>query len=296
MYHIYLYTPLYKNWNFIPHIIEHSVFWKVSENNFFKYKSIDAWCYIYHSYFILNTNEKKELNDFIKQILSTISKETIKYEHKVIKEESKNKNYSQKLIWKIGKILYWNTFKYSNSDKIIYSKIQKYHEKYYVKNNIIILENNTKFYEKKLNSNLDLYKKIEIKIWMDKDTVYIFKHWIVELYIISLLSDLIDNYINFWLRYQEYKYNTSSYETIYWDFEDYIYLAITPKMINNVKKINSNFIKNYINYSLSKKTYIEDKDFDGSCMVKYWYTLSNKQKKEILNNLNKYYTKLILLL
>lgn len=296
MFHIYIKTPLFNNSQYVSHLVEHCVWWKISENDYFKYEWIDAWCSTYYSYYILNTNSKKELNDFIDRILLPILKETIKYEHKVLKEESKNNNYSQKLTQKIWKLLYWKTFTYAKTWKMIYSTVQEYHQKYYTKNNIIILENEEKYFNEKIIENLNIYKKFDIKIGEDKDNAFVFKHWIVELFIISLLSELFDHYIKFKLRYIDKQYDTSSFETIYWDYEDYIYFAITPSTIDNIKNINSIFIDNYIKNNLKNKTYLNDKDFDGSCMVKYWYTLSNEQKKELLNNLQEYYYKFILII
>lgn len=293
MFHIYIATPTYNNSNYTAHIIEHCVFGKIDQDNFFQAEIITEWTSTYYTYYILDSDNKDDLELFIQQITKEIPNSLINYEHEVLKKECENNNYNQKLIQKIWQSLYWNNFKYTKSWRKIYSQIKNYHQYYYTREKIIVLENDTKYFDWEITPAINIIKKIKLKIWSDKDTVYIIKHWITELYIISLLSDLIDKYIKLNLRFLDGEYNTNSYETIYWDYDKHIFLAITPSISEKVKNINSEFIKNYTQYSLLNNKYIEDKDFDGSCMVKYWYTLSNGQKSNILKKLHKHYSDLI---
>ena len=291
MFHIYIYTPLYNLWNYIPHIIEHCAYNIKSEKDFFKYGNEEFWNSTYYSYFILETNDKSILAEFIENLSNTPLKELIQYEHCIIKKENKHPEYSQKLINKIWKELYWKKFNFNQTWKVLYSKVLNYHKKYYKKNNMIILENNIKYYTWKLDTKLKLHKNIKINIEKETELIYIFKHSIETLFTIYLISDLIDNFLYYNSRFKNKEYFRT--DSIYWDFEDYIYISID---INNIKlseNINKSFISEYINNNLNKKDYLSNKDFDGSCMVKYWYTLSNEHKKELLLNLEKYYAKLI---
>lgn len=289
MFHIYIGTPIKNNSNYLAHIIEHCVFGKINIERFFQSEIITEWTSTYYTYYILDTNNKNDLENFIQQITKIIPKSIIAYEHEVLKKESENNNYRQKLVQKIWQNLYWKHFKYSKIGRKKYIEIQNYHKKYYSRENIIVLENDTKFFDWNISATINIEQKMHLRIWSDRDTVFIFSHSITQLYVISFLSDLFDKYIKFSLRFIEGQYNTDSYETIYWDYDKHIFLSVTPSTLEKIKKIDSEFIKNYIQYSLSNHRYLKDKDFDGSCMVKYWYTLSPDQKSNIINNISKYY-------
>lgn len=289
MFHIYIATPSQNNSNYLAHIVEHCVFGKVNTEKFFQSEIITEWTSTYYTYYILDSNDKNELKKFIQQISKKIPNSLIDYEHQVLKKECENNNYNQKLIQRIWQNLYSKNFKYAKAGRKIYSEIQNYHQKHYTPDKIIVLENDTKYFNWKINSKINIIQKLNIKISWDKDTIFIFSHWTIKLYIVSILSDLFDKYLKFSLRFVDGEYNTDSYETIYWDFEKHIFIAIRPDILDKIKNIDDTFIKNYIKYCLQKKTYLQDKDFDGSCMVKYGYTLSNSQKSNILNNIWKYY-------
>lgn len=289
MFHIYIGTPIQNNSNYVAHIIEHCAFGKVKIKNFFQSEIITEWTSTYYTYYILDSDNQDELEFFLQQITKKISKSLIKYEHQVLKKECENNNYNQKLIQKIWQNLYWKNFKYAKTWRKIYDEIQNYHQKYYSRDKIIVLEQDTKYFNWDIQSEINIIQKFNIKIWWDKDNVFIFSHWIIELYIVSIISDLFDKYIKFSLRFIDGEYNIGSYETIYWDFEKHIFLSITPNILKKIKYIDSEFIQNYIRYTLWKNRYLEDKDFDGSCMVKYGYTLSNSQKTNILSNTWQYY-------
>lgn len=289
MFHIYIWTPVQNNSNYVAHIIEHCALGKVEIKNFFQSETITEWTSTYYTYYILNSNNTDDLEIFLQQISKKIPNSLINYEHQVLKKECENNNYNQKLIQKIWQNLYWKNFKYAKAGRKIYSEIQNYHQKYYSRDKIIILEQDTKYFNWDTQSEISIIQKLNIKIWQDKDNVFIFSHWIIELYIVSIISDLFDKYIKFSLRFIDGEYNIGSYETIYWDFESHIFIAIRPDILDKIKNIDDIFIKNFIKYSLQNETYLQDKDFDGSCMVKYGYTLSNNQKSNILNNIWTYY-------
>lgn len=289
MFHIYIGTPSQNNSNYLAHIVEHCVFGKVDIKNFFHAENITEWTSTYYTYYILDSNDKNELKKFLQQISKKIPNSLIDYEHQVLKKECENNNYNQKLIQKIWQNLYWKNFKYAKAGRKIYSEIQNYHQEHYSPEKIIVLENDIKYFNSQINSELKIIQKINVNILWDKDNVYIFSHWIIELYIVSILSNLFDRYIKFSLRFIDGEYNTDSYQTIYWDFESHIFIAIRPDILDKIKNIDDIFIKNFIKYSLQNETYLQDKDFDGSCMVKYGYTLSNNQKSNILNNIWTYY-------
>ncbi len=293
MFHIYIYTPSEKNSNYIPHLIEHCVFWSINENNFFDSQNIFEWNSTYYSYYILDSTNKDALENFIQKITQEIPNSLIDYEHKVLTKECENNNYNQKLIEKIWQKLYSKNYKYAKSGRKIYSDIKNYHQIYYKPDKIIVLENHTKYFSNKITSDINIIEKFNTKIWDSSDNIYIFSHEIIDLYIISILSDLLDKYIHFSLRHIDGEYNISSYETIYWDFEQHIFIAIRPEILDKIKNINTVFINNYIQYSLQNKIYLQDKDFDGSCMIKYSQTLSQKDKKFILSNIWTYYEKFI---
>ncbi|MDP2090054.1 MAG: hypothetical protein Q8K30_00525 [Candidatus Gracilibacteria bacterium] len=287
MYYIYIYTPFYNNGNYIPHLIEHCVTNIKSEKDYFLYNNLKASCNTFCTYFILPTKNKKYLNDFIKKILSPINNNLIKYEHNVIKDENKTYNFEIDLVNKIGKKLYGNRVNFNQNGKLSYNKTKDYHKKYYTKENIIILENNIKYFDGEIKTNFKLFNTFKI----NKEIVYVFNHNMIDFYILIQISDLINEYISYKKRYFEEEYYR--HETIFGDYKDYIFLSINKDSLNLYKNINESFIDNFITYNLKNKDYLNVKYFDGTSMLLYGYTLSNNDKKRIIVNLKEYYLNFI---
>lgn len=284
MFNIYIYTPFYNNWNYIPHLIEHCVTNIKSEKDYFLYNNLKASCNTFCTYFILPTKNKKYLNDFIKKILSPINNDLIKYEHKVIIDENDSYDFEKDLIKKIWKKLYWKTYNYTQNWKISYNITIDYHKKYYTKENIIILENDIKYYNWEIKTNFELFNTYKIK----KECVYVFKHNMIDFYILIQISDLINEYISYKKRYFEEKYYRN--DSIFWDYENFIFLSINKESLNLYKNINVSFIDKFINNNLKNKDYLNVKYFDWTSMILYWYTLSDNDKKNIIVGLKEYYS------
>jgi predicted Zn-dependent peptidase len=103
MYHIFVKTPLYKNSNFVPHLVEHCMLPKVTNpKEYFEISNFFGNNYTYYSDFILETDKEEVLNNFLDKILmETIDEKNIKYERKVIKSEVVEFKFRKQLINKI---------------------------------------------------------------------------------------------------------------------------------------------------------------------------------------------------
>ncbi|MBP8016652.1 hypothetical protein KAZ01_01470, partial [Candidatus Gracilibacteria bacterium] len=190
MHHIYLYTPIQNNSQFYAHLTEHCAGYAENERAFFVFGNNVIGTSTYYTYFVFDKISKENLNYFIDKICTPVKKEVIKYEYKVIKKELKEYDFNLDLIDKIGKKLYSKSFNYNKTLKLDYETLENYHGKYYKKNNIIILEEDTIYSDKMLNvDKFNIKKFFEINIKNDIEFAYIFDHSIENLFIINLLSD-----------------------------------------------------------------------------------------------------------
>jgi predicted Zn-dependent peptidase len=103
MYHIFVKTPLYKNSNFVPHLVEHCMLPKVTNpKEYFEISNFFGNNYTYYSDFTLKTDKEDVLNNFLNKILTeTIDEKRINYERKVIKSEISKLSFRKQVINKI---------------------------------------------------------------------------------------------------------------------------------------------------------------------------------------------------
>jgi len=295
MYNIYIKTPLVNNSIHIPHLVEHSLFWKVNDiKDFFSLEEKSMSTYPYYTLIKLFEDWDENLKRFLIKIKEKLSKENIIFEKKIIAEENTDISYYQLLIEKIWKKLYWEQFNYNKTNKVKYIDVINYHQNFYTDENIFIVEKNKNFKNIDLNSEenkkFKLKNSFEIKIRWEKENVFIFENNLLNWFLITLFDNLIDNYLTFNLYHKKWKYYY--WESDFWFFNDFVYISIW-KEFKYLKWIDKIFIKNYIEYKLRKFKKDIFIDFDWVSLVKFGYTLSDNSKKEIIKNLDYYFWKFL---
>ncbi|PID86264.1 hypothetical protein CSB08_01220 [Candidatus Gracilibacteria bacterium] len=286
MYNIFIKTPLYKNSNYIAHIIEHCAIPKSNNpKEYFKNYIFSGENYIYYTNFFVNTKSEKILNNFIKNLIKPIDKKTIEYEKKVIKDELVSLNYEKKVINKIGKKIYNNEIKYSQVTRIGYKEIQNYHKKYYNLNNILVLEKSK--IEKDIKIGNYKFKKVfDLKSKEGKEKVFLLNFEIQNFFITNFIAEVLEDYLYYYNRHKLGIYYSN--KIFVGEFENIIFLSVSKTDIEKFLEIPKDFIKNFIKYKMENFGKIDFTELDGVSMIKFGYTISDFSKKEILININKY--------
>jgi hypothetical protein len=284
IYHIYIYTPLHQLSTYIPHLIEHTVLWGIANGKeYFKSLKYTAENYTYYTCFTINVADEQEFSEFCDCITQPLSKKVIKYEREVLKQELHYPQYTQRLIDRIWKKLFWKNFQYSRVSKSTYSAINKYHSNYYQIDNMIVAERDLVSQEIKA-SIISYSDSFDISLQWEKERVFTTTHSVIWLFINEMLQKLFDDYLNFSTRYIGWKYHTS--EVIAWEFDEYIFLAINTADVVYISQISEDFISAFIINELfcfSNSAYL---DIDGSTMLKYGYCIDENSKREIIKRLN----------
>lgn len=291
MYNIYIKTPLVNNSIHIPHLVEHSLFWKVkTSKDFFNLEEKSMSTHSFYTLLKLYENWEDKLEVFLKKIKEELNKENILFEKKIISKENNDISYNQLLIEKIWKKLYWEWFNYNKSNNVKYEDVIKYHKDFYIDENIFVIEKNKNFKGLDLKKEKVRFKeKFEIKLRWEKEIVFVFENDLFNSFLVTLLNNLFDNYLSFKLYHQKWEYYY--WESDFWFFNDFWYISIWENEVWYLKWIDEEFIKNYIDFKLEKIINSNENlfiDFDWISLVKYWYALSDKSKKEIVDYLDDY--------
>lgn len=294
MYNIYIKTPLVNNSIHIPHLVEHSLFWKIkTPEDFFSLEEKSMSTHSYYTLLKLFEDWDDKLEKFLKKIKCKLSKENILFEKKIIAEENTDISFYQLLIEKIWKKLYWDDFNYNKSNNVKYNDVIEYHQKHYIDENIFVVEKNKNFKDIILNKeSFKLKEKFELKIRWEKEIVFIFKNDLFNSFLITLFNNLFDNFLSFELYHKKWKYYY--WECDSWFFNDFTYISIWKDDLKCLKKLDNEFIKNYIEFKLKKFKKDMFIDFDWASLVKFWYTLSDKSKKNIISKLEDYFWEFLL--
>lgn len=287
MFHIFIKTPLYKNSNYVPHIIEHCVIPLVSNPNIFFETSHIRWeVYTYYTNFFLDTDSQDELDAFVAQIQKPLTKKRIQYEQAVIRDEVADMPYNKKIINKIGEKIYGSPLKYSQTHRVSFEEIDAYHQKYYTPQNIVILENDAKSRDISLGK-YTYSKTFDIRSREGTERVFLFDYTMENLYITTMLAELFDEYLHYHARHIASRYFSS--EVFVWEFESAIFLSIEKHTdLKIIRQIPENFISAFVEYKLSKFEKIDFSEVDGVSMIQFGYVLSECSKREIYRNLMKY--------
>jgi hypothetical protein len=179
---IYLYTPPHQLSTYIPHLIEHAVLWGIaSGKEYFKNLKYTAENYTYYTCFIIDVADEQELSEFWDRITQPLSKKVIKYEKEVLRQELHYPQYTQRLIDRIWKKLFWKNFQYSRVSKSTYSAINQYHSNYYQIDKMIVAERDLVSQEIKA-SIISYSAPFDIFLQWEKERVSITAHSVIWLF------------------------------------------------------------------------------------------------------------------
>ena len=255
-----IYTPLYKNSQAIPHIIEHCI-WK-------KYPFTNKW------FFKEKLPFTKEITWEITSIISDIwiTTDTIinmlkqdfeidvyNYEKKIMKDECKNMHQwwliYEAMIKKItNKNIELNNRKIDN-----YESVKKYYKQYYTPKNFLIFDDNVDLYDEFKLEFLgeDILKVFQSFAWKNKELFHEFVFDESQFYILWYewfsFSDyrylvfsriIFDTYCTYSMRYKQWIYY---YESATFDFfNKYIWITVPQIDYSGLDENFFNEAKSYI--------------------------------------------------
>lgn len=249
----------------------------------FKKIKWDSYTY-YTNYLVENSNFwESEILDIL---LWWIDRDSLIYEKHVLKEELLYQTYSQFITNKIWEFFYKKKLKYSKSCKCKIDDIDNYYNKFYQRDNIIILPSDKRFKDTKLGK-FELIDKYIFNYKNSKHIASIFEYTVNNLFILDCMVDLYDNYLRYFQRYKQWKYFLD--DIVYWEYDNFIFYCIPQYLVSILNEIPSKFIEKYVNFRIS---WLEDYNFDyidWPLIMKYGYSLSLNAKCKILENLKSIY-------
>lgn len=285
MYNIFIYNPLYKDSNYIPHLIEHTILCSFNNiNQFFNNYDIKWESYTYYTNYIIKSNTIWE-KEIINLLLWWINKECLKYERKILKEELANMTYSLDITNIVWELFYNKKLKYSKICKSSFEEIEQYYNKYYQRDNIILLPTDRKLNDIKIDDFI-IWKIIDFNHKHEKLVAYTFDYSIQNLFIIEYIVDAFDFYLNYFQRHTQWKYFLN--EIIYWEYDDFIFFCYSKESQEILNTISKEFVEQYIKYKLLNFNKQNFDYMDWPLIMKFGYSLSKKSKYSIIENIEKY--------
>ncbi len=284
---IYIRTPLVNKSKIIPHTVEHcagNIVWEIPD--FFDFQWwISWWVSTDFTYFEFDKWVKYE--DMMKYLFQPIKKKSVDYEHKVLKEELWDSEYSQKLYEKILKKFIDPEISTNQYKSVSWEDVKKYHKKYYKPENVIVVdeEKDYKVIFKWFNPEKKKYKKLEkrkekFRFKNNKYIAYILKQYNGEDYRKMFFSYRLLNYYLYLinrLTNQEYFHQYNYF------FED-TYACIALVEDKNYSKLDQEFFEWWKKYFLNVLKYWYYKEDFFLNEYFYWIPKTRKEVIQICKN------------
>ncbi|MBB1554306.1 hypothetical protein HG442_002745 [Candidatus Gracilibacteria bacterium] len=268
--------PDIKNSEYSAHIIEHeklSVFH--SNENAFLWNDIHGYTYTTYTEYHLPTDQKKFQEKFINHLLSPLDKNVFAKEKLRIKEELSDKGFYKKAIEFFGQKYFDTKYSYGNVKKISFEECEKYHQKYYTKGNILILDEKSPIFEKELSIFPDF------SVHSDKISYYNFitlttKPTPENFFIVEML----EKFLNIIVAKEQTKYTPRDVVSDY--NSNILWVIIEKNMLDWVKNISKKEISFFVqSEKIGKNNFI---DADVASLVFFGKILSNQDKNRILDH------------
>lgn len=293
-----IYTPLYKNSQAVPHIVEHCI-WK-------KYPFTHEWFFrdklpftkeITWEFTSIVSDIWISVETVINMLKQDIDTEVYNYEKKILKEECKNMHQwwliYESMIKKItNKNIEINGWKINN-----YKEVEKYYKKYYSQDNIIIYDDNVGIYDE---FNLEfLWKDIlnyfQSLVWKSRnifhkfvfDDVKFYMFWyewldFVNYWNLVFTRIIFDSFCTYFMRYKEWIY---FYESATFDsFDKYIWVTVPQYDYTSLNENFFNEAKLYIK-SILETWSLKEKIFLSG--VVFWIKNVRSQVINLCNNFSR---------
>lgn len=277
---ICVYTPFVNNSKFIPHIVEHCIFWKISNIDlYFQYYNIDVYVRSFITVFNIEWNDDIAL---VKILQRPLDISCIRYEYGVIKQECLVNNYWQLLFEKIWKILVHKDFNNNHIETLNIQGILDYHLSYYQNWNFFILNNNL------LTKTLHLLPpKINQTIHVMDNTIYVFNFSTEAIFFCYFLVEMLNEYLCFIMRFRRWQYDFQECAMMF--YEKYVIISVYDIWV--IRNIPIWFFDrwciNFMSNIWIKLKYF--KELDGVMLIKYGYTITLNEKKKMIQKVYDFY-------
>lgn len=284
---IYIRTPLVNKSKMIPHTVEHCVATgDCNKSDFFNYWRGLQW-EVETDYTRFEFDEWIKYENMLQILFQPIEKNTLVYEHKVLKEELSEPSYIQKIYENVIKKFIDPDLTTNHYKSVSLDEAKDYHKKYYKLENLIVVddEKDYKIVYKWFNPKEKKNKKFEKKEWKfkyegNKYFVYILNHCDWNNYRIWFFSYWLLNCYCYNINrlYKHWYYNQENYFFQYKDsciamLEDLDYFGLTQEFFEQWKNYFLNILKYW---------YYKEKFFLNEYI--YWIPKTRKEVIQIIKN------------
>jgi hypothetical protein len=292
MYYLILHTPPdLHNSEYSAHLIEH-IKLAVPKNIelYFPRKRYDGTSYSYYSTYMLDIQDRKEVDEFVEELIIPISWIYLAREQKRIREELSEREYSKKVVESVGRIWYGKNYRYARTTQVNLMQVQSYHTQYYTRDHIHIYSKNDIITTDDYNTELGTLSKVWFRIGHDRNICIHSDMSPMSLFIFFLIERLFDNYLEYldtldekyWPRY-----------TIQGEHPDRVWISYEESDTNDLSCIPDTFIQAFI-WDVIWDIIKEDAknkipEYDLISLFQFQIALSMKSKIEIIENIDRYY-------
>jgi len=283
---IYIRTPLVNKSKMIPHLVEHCI-WHSALNldDFFEFLYwLDGVINTDYSYF--EFDKRINYDDAIEKLTKQITKESFLYEKDIIKQELEDVRYDQRIYEYVVRKYLDPDFFMNKYEKVSRNDVKDYHEKYYVSENMIAVDDEFKilkqwFKIEKSNSAVQKISKCLLNFEDDKYLTFIWKKtdwtWYWEMYFFFRILCFYWAYSQRWQK-GEYYY----LEPYFYEYEDNCIVLIWDY---NYSQLNEKFFEGWKKYIINmfEAWYFKEKFF----LNEYFYWIP-KTRKEVIQIIKDY--------
>ena len=268
--------PDIKNSEYSAHIIEHEKLSVFHPNeNAFLWNNVNGYTYTTYTEYHLPINHKNFQKKFINHLLSPLDQNVFEKEKLRIKEELSDKWFYKKAIEFFGQKYFDTKYSYGNVEKIPFEECEKYHQKYYTKENILILDEKSPIFEKELSIFPDF------SVHLDKISYYNFITLTTKPTPENfLIFEMLESFLNIIVAKEQIKYTPRDVVSGY--NSEILWLIIEKNMLPWIKNISKKEISFFIQSERNFKNNFIDANVASMCF--FQKILSHSQKTFILNH------------
>lgn len=279
---IYIRTPLVNKSDIIPHTVEHcvgNIGWK--RTDYFDYYRWFLW-EIRTEYTYFEFDRWIKYDYLLQKLFQPIEKDTVDYEHKVLKEELWDPSYCSEIYEKIIRKFIDPKFLTNHYKPVSLDDVKRYHKKYYKIENLVVVDEEKwynvifKWFEPEKRKYKKLEKRKEKFIFRkNKYILNIFSHYNADQYRKWFFSYRILNCYCYYINrlHKQWYYNQENY---FFQYSDSFIITLENL---DYSKLNQEFFKQWKRYFLNilKYWYFQERFF----LNEYFYWIP-KARKEVI--------------
>lgn len=290
MFYIILKTPPDShNSEYTAHLIEHIKLSYADPIEYFDIQKYDGTSYSYYSTYTIDTLDSNQVSKFVDHLISPIKSDRITQEKKRIREELEVREYSKKVVERVGKIFYGQDYHYARSTILSLREMRAYHAQYYTRDAISIFSQKDLVTRDQYHNGVIAIDVSQFRIWTTAHICLITEFNTHNLFLFFLLEKLFDNYLDY-IDTLSWKY-WSRY-TIEWEHPGKVWICYQKSDTMDLINIPKDFLKSFVQYTLQdiqNNTNNEIPEYDLLSLFHRWYILSIPSKIEIIQNMHSYY-------